>query len=70
MANFIEIRRVEVRESDGAGGYRTIGWRLQYRTKDMVGAVLGVIPLAASWSSWTDMETVVDLQDGAGNPSS
>lgn len=70
MANHIQFRRVEVREGNPVDGYRTKETRLQYRTKDIVSSVLGLIPLASSWSDWADIRTDVVLLDENGNPSS
>lgn len=70
MANHIQFRWVEVREpSNGSGGFRTVRTTLQYRTKDVVASVLGLIPLASSWSDWTDVRTDMVLLDENGNPS-
>lgn len=36
-----------------------IDQRLQFRTKDITASVLGLIPLASSWSDWQDIEIEV-----------
>ena len=69
MANHVQFRRVEVREGNATDGYRTKEIRLQYRTKDVIASVLGLIPLASAWSDWADIRTDVVLQDENGNPS-
>lgn len=68
MANHIQFRWVEVREATD-GGYRTKQTKLQYRTKDVVASVLGLIPLASAWSSWTDVTTDYVTLDDNGDPS-
>ena len=70
MANHIEFRWVEIREPAEGGGFRTKSTKLQYRTKDVITVLLGLIPLSSSWTAWTDITTDVVLLDDAGNPSS
>lgn len=69
MANHIRFRRVEVREPVEGGGFRTKEVRLQYQTRDIVSAVFGLLPLASTWSEWTDFQEEVVLLDQNGNPS-
>jgi len=70
MANHIQFRWVEIREAADGGGFRTLRTTLQYRTKDVVASVLGLIPLASAWTDWIDVRTDIVLLDEAGNPSS
>lgn len=70
MANHIQFRWVEIREPANGDGFRTVRTTLQYRTKDVVASVLGLILLASTWSDWTDVRTDMVLLDENGNPSS
>ncbi|WP_203794738.1 hypothetical protein, partial [Actinoplanes derwentensis] len=55
MSNHIEFRIVNTLAPSG----QVAGSRLQVRTKDVVASVLGLIPLAATWSAWTDVSVEV-----------
>lgn len=70
MANHIQFQQVEIRKQNVDGGYVTVGFKLQVRTKDVTSSILGLIPLSSSWSPWEDINTVVVLVDENGNPSS
>lgn len=66
MANHIEVRKVRILQANPNGGYsERETW--EYRTKDIVATVLGLIPLASSFSSWTKVEEVTVFQDQNGN---
>jgi len=63
MANNLEIRKVIVRTPNSVGGETWVEtW--EYRTKDIVTAVLGLIPLSSTWSAWTRVESVTVDQNG------
>lgn len=63
MANHIELRKVITVTPNGVGGETWVeSW--EYRTKDVVASVLGLIPLASAWSAWTRIETVTVDQNG------
>lgn len=49
-SNAIEFRIVQTLAPDG----QVIGERWQVRTKNVVSSVLGLIPLASTWSEWQD----------------
>lgn len=55
MANHIEFRIVR---TIGVNGQVT-GIRFQFRSKDVTASILGLTPLSANWSSWTDIDVVV-----------
>lgn len=52
-SNTIEFRMVQTRASNG----QIIGERLQVRTKDTLGALLG------EWSDWQDLNATVVIED-------
>lgn len=54
-SNSIEFRIVQTISPDGL----VCGERWQVRTKDVVSSVLGLIPLASSWSAWQDINVTV-----------
>lgn len=55
-SNSIEFRIVQtVSEQTG----QVIGERWQVRTKDVTASVLGLIPLASSWSPWQEINVTV-----------
>lgn len=58
MANHTEFRIVQTKAPNG----QVCGERWQYRTKDIVGALLNVVPLASTWSAWTDINVVVEVE--------
>lgn len=63
MANHIQIRKVIVKTPNPNGGESWVEtW--EYRTKDVVASVLGLIPLATNWDGWTRVETVTVDQNG------
>lgn len=63
MANNLEIRKVIVRTTNPQGGESWVEtW--EYRTKDIVAAVLGLIPLSSTWSAWTRVESITVDQNG------
>lgn len=66
MANHLEIRKVTICQQNSVGGYSVVEtW--EYRTKDVVASVLGLIPLASTWSLWTPVEDVMVYKDQNGN---
>lgn len=65
MANHLEIRRVIVRTPNAQSGGESWVETWEYRTKDVVASVLGLIPLASNWSPWTRVETVTVDQTGS-----
>lgn len=63
MANHIEMRKLVIRTiSPGGNESWTETW--QYRTKDIVASVLGLIPLTSTWTPWTNIESVSVDQNG------
>ncbi len=70
MANHIQFQQVEIRKENADGGYVTVGFKLQVRTKDVTSSILGLVPLSSGWSLWEDINTVVILVDENGSPSS
>lgn len=54
-SNCIEFRIVQTLAPNG----QVSGERWQCRTKDVVASVLGLIPLASSWSEWQDINVTV-----------
>ena len=66
MANHIELRCVIVRQSNGEGGFSEQS-KIQYRTKEITASVLGLLPLSAAWTAWTDMGAVTVVMDELGN---
>ena len=63
MSNVIEFREVQRRTSNGQG-VSTIETWWEYRTKDVIIAVLGVS--LSSWSDWQRVDTI--RVDQNGNP--
>lgn len=51
-SNSIEFRIVQTLAPNG----QVAGTRLQVRTKDVTASILGLIPLASTWSGWQDVE--------------
>lgn len=54
-SNAIEFRIVQTLAPNG----QVIGERWQVRTKDVVSSVLGLIPLASTWSAWQDINVEI-----------
>ena len=65
MANHIELRKVIIRTQNTVTGGESWTETWEYRTKDVVASVLGLIPLASAWSAWTRVETVTVDQNGS-----
>lgn len=63
MANHIQIRKVIVR-TISPGGNESWVETWEFRTKDVIASVLGLIPLASTWSDWTRVEEVTVDQNG------
>lgn len=55
-SNAIEFRIVQTVSSVNG---QVIGERWQVRTKDVTASVLGLIPLASSWSEWQEINVTV-----------
>lgn len=58
MANHIEFRLVQTKAPNG----QVCGERWQYRTKEITAAILGVIPIASTWSEWTNVNVVIEVE--------
>lgn len=54
-SNAIEFRIVQTLAPDG----QVCGERWQVRTKDVTSSVLGLLPLASTWSAWQDINVTV-----------
>ena len=54
-SNAVEFRIVQTLAPDG----QVCGERWQVKTKDVVSSVLGLIPLASSWSDWQEINITV-----------
>lgn len=66
-SNTLEIRRVMQREYD-VNGKMSYVENLQYRTKDVIISILGVVTLG-TWSAWQSLErTDLIYVDENGNP--
>lgn len=64
MANNLEMRKVIIRTPNTVTGGESWTETWEYRTKDIVASVLGLIPLATNWSAWTRIEIVTVDQNG------
>lgn len=64
MANNLEMRKVIVRYPNPYTGGEAWVETWEYRTKDIVSAILGLVPISSTWSAWTRIETVTVDQNG------
>ena len=64
MSNTIEFREVQRRVPSNGGAYTEETW-WEYRTKDTIISLLGVVTLS-EWSSWEKVGTI--RVDQNGNP--
>lgn len=63
-SNTIEFREVQRRTTNGQGVHTTETW-WEYRTRDTLISILGVVSLSA-WSDWEKVDTI--RVDQNGNP--
>lgn len=62
MSNTIEFREVQRRIPSNGGFYTSETW-WEYRTKDTIISILGVVSISA-WSDWEKVDTIRVDQNG------